>query len=269
MSDLEAPAQMDKKMIDLNSDVGESFGAYTLGLDDEVIPLVTSANIACGYHAGDPAVMRRTVSLAAANSVGIGAHPGLPDLMGFGRRAMAAGLEEIKGYLAYQIGALQAFAAMAGKQLQHVKPHGALYNMAERDPAIWEATAEVMAAVDRDLILFLPAATDRGVLDLIGRTHGVRPAREFFADRAYERDGRLVPRKLPGAVIRDHQRAAEQVLRMVTEGVVVCRDESRIPLTAETVCVHGDNPEALNLVRHIRQRLTEAGVAIRPVGEFL
>ncbi len=172
--------------IDLNSDVGESFGNYTLGLDAEVIPHISSANIACGYHAGDPAVMRKTVSLAKAHGVALGAHPGLPDLVGFGRRNMDVTIEEIKDFVTVQIGALQAVAALQGARLQHVKPHGALYNMAVKNPAIWDAVAEVMAALDPRLILFVLAGSDRGELEEIGRRRGIRIAFEFFADRAYD-----------------------------------------------------------------------------------
>ncbi|TRZ78456.1 MAG: 5-oxoprolinase subunit PxpA [Deltaproteobacteria bacterium] len=199
--------------IDLNSDVGESFGNYTLGFDAEVIPHISSANIACGYHAGDPAVMRKTVSLAKAHGVALGAHPGLPDLVGFGRRNMDVTIEEIKDFVTVQIGALQAVAAFQGARLQHVKPHGALYNMAVKNPAIWDAVAEVMAALDPRLILFVLAGSDRKELEEIGRRRGIRVAFEFFADRAYNPDGSLASRKLQGAVICDHEPVAARVLK--------------------------------------------------------
>lgn len=260
---------MPPKKIDLNSDVGESFGRYTIGLDDEVIPLISSANIACGYHAGDPAVMKKTIALAKANGVGAGAHPGFPDLMGFGRRNMDITLAELKEYVAYQVGALQGFATMAGIRLQHVKPHGALYNMAVNNPDMWDAVAEVVAAIDDRLILFVLGGANREDLKAIGDRWGIRVAFEFFADRAYTPQGTLVPRSLPGAVFNDPNQAARQVLTMVTEGKVVCIDGTEIPLSGDTVCVHGDNPAALNLVRHIRDTLTDAGVEIQPVGEFI
>jgi len=226
------------KSIDLNSDVGESFGVYSLGLDEAVIPLISSANIACGYHAGDPAVMRRTVALAKNNGVGLGAHPGLPDLVGFGRRNMDVSLEEIKDFVACQIGALQAVAALQGARLQHVKPHGALYTMAVKNPAIWDAVAEVMAGLDERLILFVLAGADRRELELIGKRRGIRIAFEFFADRAYNTDGTLVSRKHPGAVIHDNDVVAAKVLKLVKEGKVKTieapRSSSRLKPSAST-----------------------------------
>lgn len=255
--------------IDLNSDVGESFGIYKLGLDEEVIPLISSANIACGYHAGDPSVMKRTVALAKKHGVGIGAHPGLPDIMGFGRRAMDATLEEIKGYMTYQIGALQAFAAAQNLKLQHVKPHGALYNMAVQDVSIWDAAAEVLGDINRDLILVVLAGPNRRECEAVGSRHGIRIAFEFFADRAYNPDGSLVSRREEGAVIRDHTIAAERVLKMVQEGRVTAKDGTEIELHADTVCVHGDNPAAVALVKNIREVLFSSNVDIAPMGTFL
>jgi len=257
------------KSIDLNSDVGESFGIYSLGLDEEVIPLISSANIACGYHAGDPAVMRHTVALAKKNGVGLGAHPGLPDLVGFGRRNMDVSLEEIKDFVTCQIGALQAVAALQGARMQHVKPHGALYNMAGKNPAIWDAVAEVMAGLDERLILFVLAGSDRQELESIGKRRGIRIAFEFFADRAYNTDGSLVSRKLPGAVIHENDVVAAKVLKFVKEGKVKTIEGSDIELKAETICVHGDNPKALALVKKIRETLGGAGVAVKPVATFI
>jgi UPF0271 protein len=249
--------------------VGESFGNYKLGLDEEVIPLISSANIACGYHAGDPTVMRHTVALAVKNGVGLGAHPGLPDLVGFGRRNMDVTLEEIKDFVTYQIGALQAVAALQGARLQHVKPHGALYNMAVKNPAIWDAVAEVMAGIDERLILFVLAGSDRAELESIAKRRGVRIAFEFFADRAYNTDGSLVSRKLPGAVIHDNDVVAAKVLKLVKEGKVKTIDGSEIELKAETICVHGDNPKALALVQKICETLKAAGVAVKAPADFL
>ena len=260
---------MSLKAIDLNSDVGESFGNYKLGLDEDVIPLISSANIACGYHAGDPAVMRRTVALARTHGVGLGAHPGLPDLVGFGRRNMDVTLEEIRDFVTYQIGALQAVAALQGARLQHVKPHGALYNMAVKTPEIWGAVAEVMAKLDERLILFVLAGPDRQELQAIGRRRGIRIAFEFFADRAYNSDGTLVSRKLPGAVIHDNDVVAAKVVKLVKEGKVKTVDGSEIELQAETICVHGDNPKAVALVRQIRETLDAAGVAVKPAEAFM
>ena len=255
--------------IDLNSDVGESFGNYKLGLDEDVIPLISSANIACGFHAGDPAVMRHTITIAKENGVAIGAHPGFPDLVGFGRRNLDASLQEIKDFVTYQLGALQAFAAAQGVKLQHVKPHGALYTMAVKNAAIWEAVAEAIAAVDPRLILFVLAGTNRQNLEAIGFRHGIRIAYEFFGDRAYNSDGSLVSRKEPGAVIHDGDMVAEKVLKMVKEGRVVCKDGSEIELTADTICVHGDNPSALSLVKKIREALQASGIEIAPPETFL
>jgi UPF0271 protein len=254
--------------IDLNSDVGESFGNYKLGLDEDVIPLISSANIACGYHAGDPAVMRQTVARARRHGVALGAHPGLLDLVGFGRRSMDVTLEDIKDLVTYQIGALQAVAALQGARLQHVKPHGALYNMAVKNPDIWDAVAEVMAGLDDRLILFVLAG-DRSELESIARRRGIRMAFEFFADRAYNADGTLVSRKLAGAVLHDNDVVAAKVLKFVKEGRVQTIDGSDIALKAETICVHGDNPKALALVKKIRETLNTAGVAVKPPAEFL
>jgi len=260
---------MSVNKIDLNSDVGESFGNYKLGMDDDVIPLISSANIACGFHAGDPAVMRRTITIARENEVSIGAHPGFPDLIGFGRRNMDASWEEIKDYVTYQVGAIQAFAVAQGLQLQHVKPHGALYTMAVQNPEIWDAVAEAVAALDKNLILFVLAGSNRSDLEAIGAKHGIRIGFEFFGDRAYNRDGSLVSRKEPGAVIHDHQVVAAKVLKMVTEGKVVCKDGSEIDMAADTICVHGDNPSALALVKNIRETLMASGVEIAPPSDFL
>jgi 5-oxoprolinase (ATP-hydrolysing) subunit A len=260
---------MPANKIDLNSDVGESFGNYKLGMDEKIIPLISSANIACGFHAGDPTVMRNTIALAKANNVAPGAHPGLPDLIGFGRRKMDASLDEIKDYVTFQIGAIQAFAVAQGVKLQHVKPHGALYNMAVENMEIWDVVAEAIEAIDPRLILFVMAGPWRQDLEGIGARHGIRIAFEFFGDRAYNPDGSLVSRKLPGAVIHDYKQVAQKVLKMIKEGKVACVDGSEIELNAETICVHGDNPAALELIRNIRKSLEEAGVEIAPPAKFL
>lgn len=255
--------------IDLNSDVGESFGNYRLGLDEEVIPLISSANIACGFHAGDPGVMRKTVALAKKHGVAPGAHPGFPDLLGFGRRNMDASLEEIKDYITYQVGALRAFAAAEGVPLQHVKPHGALYNMAVKNTAIWEAVAEALARLDANLVLVVLAGSNTEELQRIGARFGIRIAFEFFGDRAYNADGSLVSRKEPGSVIHDQDLAASRILKLVKGGKVVAKDGTEIELTADTICVHGDNPTAVALTRKIRETLTAEGIAIEPMRSFL
>lgn len=258
-----------KNRIDLNSDIGESFGNYKLGLDDEVVPLITSANIACGFHAGDPAVMRRTILLAQKHGVAPGAHPGFPDLIGFGRRNMDASLEEIRDDVTYQVGALQGFASAEGMRLQHVKPHGALYNMAAKNVAILEAIAEAISRLDRDLILVVLAGPGRKDLEGIGSRYRIRIAFEFFADRAYNPDGSLVSRREPGAVIHDPQVAAQRVLKMVTEGKVASRNGADIELAADTICVHGDNPSAVMLTKRIRETLLVSGIEVAPMGKFI
>ena len=261
---------MTKKIrIDVNSDVGESFGVYKLGLDEEVIPHITSANIACGFHAGDPGVMRKTVALAKQYGVEVGAHPGFLDLMGFGRRNVDATLEEIQDYVVYQAGALQAFVQSQGLRLQHVKPHGSLYNMAAANPKIWEAIAEVVAKVDREIILVALASSERESLLEIGKRHGIRIALEAFPDRAYHKDGSLVSRREKGAVIHDHEVVAKRALKMALEGKVVAMDGTEVELKADTICVHGDNPAAVQMVKRIRQELKDAGVAVTPMKNFV
>jgi UPF0271 protein len=261
---------MSKKIrIDLNSDVGESFGAYKIGLDEEVIPHITSANIACGFHGGDPEVMRKTLALARKFGVEAGAHPGFPDLMGFGRRNMDATLEEIQDYVVYQTGALQAFARAQGMKLQHVKPHGALYNMAAANPKIWDAIAEAVAKVDRELILVALASAGRDVLTETGKRHGIRFAFEAFPDRAYTSDGSLAPRREKGAVIHNHEVVARRALKMALEGRVIATEGTEIELKADTLCVHGDNPAAVQVVKRIRESFTASGVEVTALKNFL
>jgi UPF0271 protein len=258
-----------KIQIDINSDVGESFGVYKLGLDDEVIPHITSANIACGFHAGDPGVMRKTIVLAKQYGVEVGAHPGFPDLIGFGRRNIDATLEEIQDDVVYQTGALQAFAQFQGLRLQHVKPHGGLYNMAVANPKIWGAIAEALAEVDREIILVMLASSNREPLLEIGKRYGIRIAFEAFPDRAYHKDGSLVSRREKGAVIHDHEIVAKRALKMALEGKVIAIDGTEIRLQADTLCVHGDNPAAVEMVKRIRQELKDAGVVVIPMKQFV
>ena len=219
-----------QKKVDLNSDVGESFGVYKIGFDEEVIPLISSANIACGFHAGDPSVMKRTLDIAGKSGVGPGAHPGLPDLMGFGRRKMEVTLEEIRDYVTYQVGALQAFARSQGVKLQHVKPHGALYNMAVANTDIWEAFAQVLSLLDKDLILVALAGPNREALEEMAARYSIRIAFEFFADRAYNPDGSLVSRSTPGAVLHDDDEVAGRIVKLVEEGKVTAIDGSEMTL---------------------------------------
>lgn len=247
--------------VDLNCDMGESFGCWTLGADEEVLRNVTSANIACGYHAGDPGVMRRTVRAARDAGVAVGAHPGLPDLVGFGRREMSVQPAEVEDMILYQVGALAALAASEGVRLRHVKAHGALYNMAAREVSLASAIARGVAAFDRDLVLFGLAGSP---LLEAGRNAGLRVASEGFADRAYEPDGSLTPRSRPGAVIADPDRVVDRAVRMVTEGRVTATDGRDIALHVDTLCTHGDTPGAQALVRRLRAGLESEGVGVRP-----
>jgi UPF0271 protein len=249
--------------VDLNSDVGESFGAYTIGQDPILLTHITSANVACGFHAGDPGVMRATVAMARQYGVAVGAHPGFPDLVGFGRRELHASPREVEDFVVYQIGALWAVAAAQGVRLQHVKPHGALFNMAVRDGALADAIARATAAVDRSLILFGQPASE---LVAAGRRAGLRTASEVFADRAYEPDGTLVSRRKPGAVIHDPSAVVERVVRMARDRSVEAVDGSVIALDLDTICVHGDTPGAADLAARIREALIAAGVEVRAVG---
>ena len=249
--------------IDLNADVGEGFGAYSLGNDEALLGLVSSANIACGFHAGDPGVMERTVALALRGGAALGAHPGYPDLQGFGRRSLALGEGEVYAAVLYQVGALRAFARAAGADLRHVKPHGALYNDAARNPALARGVARAVKAAGGGLVLVgLPGCE----LETAAGEAGLIYAREFFADRAYQDDGSLVPRSRPDAVIHDEDACVERVLRAVREGTVATATGKSIPVWADTICLHGDNPEAVAFARRLRDALEAAGISIRPVG---
>jgi len=254
------------KKIDLNCDMGESFGVYSVGNDEALMALVTSANIACGAHAGDPLVMDRTVRLAARHGVSIGAHPGFPDLAGFGRRAMQLTPAEIENTVLYQVGALAAFARSAGAELAHVKPHGALYNMTARDIEVAQAIVHGITRADKDLIVVGLAGS---VMIEAAQAAGMRVACEGFADRAYEADGSLRSRKLEGALIHDPETAAERAVRIARDGVVTAYTGEEIPLQVDTLCVHGDTPGAVEIVTAIRRRLEEAGVEVAPMNSFI
>lgn len=248
--------------IDLNSDVGESFGAYRLGADAEIMRSITSANVACGFHASDPGVMRETVRLARAAGVAVGAHPGFPDLVGFGRREMRVSPGEVEDMVLYQIGALAAIARSEGVSIGHVKAHGALYNMAARERPLAEAIARAVRAFDPSLVLFgLP----RSELLRAGEAAGLSVASEGFADRAYAPDGSLVSRTQPGAVIRDADEVVRRSLRLVTERRVTAIDGSELGFEVNTLCVHGDTPGAQELTRRLRAGLEEHGITVRPV----
>ena len=255
-----------KKFVDLNSDVGESFGAYKIGLDGEVLSYVSSANIACGWHAGDPIVMRDTVKMAFNNSVGIGAHPGFFDIMGFGRRNMTVSPDEMKSYTIYQVGALYGFVKAAGAKMQHVKPHGAMYNMAAKDGKLARAIIDGIWEVDRDLIVLGLAGSE---LVRAAKEKGLKAANEVFADRAYNSDGTLVARSLPGSMILGKDIAISRVIRMVKEGKVTAINGEDIDINVDSICVHGDNPEAVQFVRTIHQELSRAGVEIKSLGQFI
>ncbi len=255
---------MATREIDLNCDMGESYGRWTLGADAEIMPFITSANIACGFHGGDPHVMRKTVELALRHGVAIGSHPGLPDLMGFGRRRMDVTPEEVRDYIVYQTGALREVVALAGAALQHVKPHGILYNMMEADEELAEAAGA--AAMGMTLILMTAAS---GRFDARCRKMGARVASEGFADRAYQVDGRLVSRKAAGSLITDPQKAAAQAVRMATEGKVRTLDGADIDIAVQTICCHGDTPGAQHIVRAVREGLEKAGCRVKPLREWM
>lgn len=252
--------------VDLNSDLGESFGRYTLGMDEKIIPLITSANVACGFHASDPVVMEKTIAMAEKANIRVGAHPGFLDLMGFGRRNMVISPEEAKAYTLYQVGALAAFAQAKGCRLQHVKPHGALYNMAAKDYELSRAICEGIYGFDKDLIVL---ALSGGELARAAKDMGMRVAQEVFADRAYEADGTLVNRRKEGAMITDEEEAISRVIRMVKEKKVTAVTGNDISIEADSVCVHGDGQKALAFVERIRAALQKEGIAICPLAEIV
>lgn len=245
--------------IDLNADLGEGFGRWRMPHDRDLLDLVTSANIACGFHAGDPEVMLETVREAAARDVAIGAHPGYPDLMGFGRRELDATPAEVTAYVIYQIGALQACCAAAGTRLRYVKPHGALYNRAVRHAPTARAITEAILAVDSRLVLLCLAGTEWLAE---ARRAGLPVAAEAFIDRNYEPDGTLTPRSEPDAVLHDPESCAARAVRMVTDGMVTARDGSNLTLRPDSLCAHGDGPTAQALLATVRHRLIDAGVTI-------
>ncbi len=246
--------------MDLNSDLGESFGAYTLGADAELMPLITSANIACGFHAGDPQVMDQTVALAAHYNVAVGAHPAYPDLAGFGRRAMEATETEIENFVLYQIGALGAFARANGVPLRHVKPHGALYNVASTNLRVARAIARGVARYDAGLVLV--GLANSALVDAANQI-GLKAACEAFCDRAYNSDGTLRSRREPGAVYATPERAAAQAVQLARDHNLTAYDGTIIPLEVDTLCIHGDTPHAVEYARAIREALTKAGIEIR------
>ena len=249
--------------IDLNADVGESFGAYAYGDDTAILRSVTSANVAAGFHAGDPSVIRRTLAQARELGVSVGAHPSFPDLQGFGRRAMVLEPSDAEDQVLYQIAAVAGLARAEGLTLTHVKPHGALYNQATRERGLAEALARAVHAFDAGLALFAPP---QSALSAAGRALGLRVVHEGFADRAYQPDGSLVPRRQPGAVIANVEEVVTRAMQMATERTVVAVDGSVIQLDIDTLCVHGDTPGAASMAAWLRAGLTAAGVEVKAPG---
>lgn len=253
-------------LINLNADLGESFGAWRMGEDEALLGVVSSANIACGFHAGDPLVMRRTVRTALAAGVGLGAHPSYPDLQGFGRRPMAMAPAELEAAVIYQVAALAGMAAAEGGRLSHVKPHGALNNQACEDAALADTVARAVRAVDRELILLTPALSE---LQAAGERAGLRVALEVFADRAYTDAGSLVPRSQPGAVLHGDDEVVAHVQRMLAAGGIVAASGKRLPTAMHSICVHGDTPGAVANARRLRTALQAAGWRLAGLAEVL
>ena len=256
---------MKVRALDINCDMGESFGCYKLGLDEEVIKLISSANIGCGFHGGDPHVMRKTIALAKENGVGVGAHPGLPDLLGFGRRKMDITPQELEDFFVYQIGALRAFCDAAEVRLQHVKAHGVLSGMAEKDEKIAEAICRAISMLDKDIKWLTYAGTKTRP---IAESMGLQVVEECYADRAYHADFTLVARKEPGAVINDLSEIKRRITQLVTEGTMTTFDGKDLKMSFQSIAVHGDTPGALDLVREIRAILEENQVQIKPMSQL-
>ncbi|MTI70455.1 MAG: 5-oxoprolinase subunit PxpA [Firmicutes bacterium] len=251
--------------VDLNCDLGESFGNYVLGSDEKILDYVTSINVACGFHAGDPIVMDETVKMAIKKGVSIGAHPGYPDLLGFGRRNMDISLKEAKAYMIYQIGALKAFVEANGGKLQHVKPHGAMYNKAAKDYNLAKALAEAVYEVDKEII-FMGISNLESVK--AAKDTGLKVANEVFADRAYNKDGTLVSRKKEGSVIHDTRKCVSRVLNMVKNKRVKTINGEDIDIYADSICVHGDNEKALEFTKNLKKSLLKEGINVKPLKEI-
>lgn len=256
-----------KPRVDINCDLGESYGAYKIGKDEKIMPHITSANIACGFHAGDPTTIAKTIGLAKKNGVAVGAHPGFLDLMGFGRREMQLTQEEARDYTVYQVSVIEGFARVADVRLQHVKPHGALYNMAARDERLSDAIVEAVKEVNKDLIVFAPP---RSALARSAFRVGLRVAFEFFADRNYNQDGSLVSRKETGSTIQDKRKVVQRALKVVVEGTVVAANGELLELgEVHTICLHGDTSAAVELARALKAGLAKSGVRIEAVGNLV
>jgi UPF0271 protein len=253
-------------IIDLNSDLGESFADYTLGMDSEVLKYVSSANIACGWHAGDPVIMNSTVKMAKEMNVSVGAHPGYNDLMGFGRRNMKLSFNELKMYIKYQLGALMAISEVYGIKIQHLKPHGAMYNEAAINYEYAKAISEAIYEVDKNIILLGLANSE---MINAGKAVGIKTANEVFADRAYMNDGTLAPRNMEGAVITDSDLVIKRAVKMIKEGIVESINGKNISIKAESICVHGDNPKAVDFVKKIRESFEYESVKIKNLSEII
>lgn len=249
--------------IDLNADVGESLGPWSMGDDARLIPLVSSVNVACGGHAGDPLTIERTVRLAAGHGVAVGAHPGYPDLVGFGRRDLDMTAEDLEASVMYQVGAVAVFARAAGVPLRHVKAHGALYNRAARDPAVAASIARAVRRAAPDSVLVGLAGS---VMLEAGREEGLAVAAEAFADRAYEPDGSLRSRRLDGALLGRPEEAAAQAVSIARDGLARTREGRAVAVRAETLCVHGDTPGAPEIAAAVRAALESAGIVVAPLG---
>jgi UPF0271 protein len=254
------------QLLNLNSDLGESFGPWPMGSDEAMLRIVNSANVACGFHAGDPTVMMATAARARDNGVSLGAHPGFPDLQGFGRRRMDIPLGELEALVTYQIGALDACARAQGQRVTHVKPHGALSNMACAERKIAEAIARAVHRLDPTLILLAPSASQ---LVYAGREQGLPVVEEIFADRAYLDDGNLVPRTQPGAMVHGAEASLQHVMRMVEERALISINGKRLPVNPQSICVHGDNADAVATAAAIRDGLTRAGYRLASLPELV
>lgn len=253
-------------VVDLNSDIGESFGSYHLGLDEEVIKHVTSVNIACGWHAGDPLIMEDTLREAMDKGVGVGAHPGYPDLLGFGRRSMDISPKEARAYMIYQLGALDGFARANKTKIQHMKLHGAFYNVASINPELAEEIINGILDFDKNIILL---ALSGSYIARRGQEKGLRVGQEVFADRAYNEDLTLVKRDLPGAIIQDTDQGIERIKRMILDGKVRAINGKSINIEADSICVHGDNPQAISFLKKIKKDLTNEGIKFKALDRFI
>ncbi len=256
-----------KIRIDVNCDLGESYGEFKVGNDEKIMPHITSANIACGFHAGDPMTIAQTISLAKKHHVAVGAHPSYPDLIGFGRREMQLTDVEVKNYIIYQVSAVQGFAKAANLVLQHVKPHGALYNMAVKDEKLSNAIVGAIKTIDSGLIVFAPP---NSALAKVAAKNGLRVAYEFFADRAYNPDGSLVSRNEKNAVIQETKKVIERTINVVQDGTVLAANRETVKLgKVHTLCVHGDTPNAVELAKNLKKKLIENGFDVKSVGDFI